>query len=113
MAGQQSGGLLRIGILGPVVATRRQHNNGYGAGSANTRQHLETIQSRHHDIEDGNVVSAVHSGIRAASTVMSAGDDEPVALQVVTHHFEQFAIVIDEQHGGFWAGLWRTHDLAY
>lgn len=60
-------------------------------------QSLETIQTRHHDIQYGDVMLFRQRRLRPAEAIVATGDAEPVAFEVVAQHADQFEIVIDQE----------------
>ena len=89
--GIQTGDAVRLGRAG------RQHDHGDLALPPHQPQQLETVQARHHHVQEQQVVPAVERPGQTSAPVVDSLQADVATGEELLQQFAKLAIVVDEQ----------------
>jgi hypothetical protein len=80
-----------------LVALRGEHEHRDGALLAEPAEHVETVETRHHHVEDDDVHAALRERGETAPAVGGVGEDDVMGREVRAQQVRELAVVVDEE----------------
>src|SRR5207253_10542377 len=88
------------------VAERAQHKNRNGGLFADLAQHIESVHSRQHHVENYRGIASLQGQLQAVFAVMDKFDDITQRLEIIAQQTGELRIIVDDQEPGrVWIAL--------